>query len=213
MDAWLEQFQTRLTQTFPDEVLFLGLQGSHARNEAGPDSDIDVVVLFRALTPDMLLRYRALLDELPHRERICGFVGGQAEVLAWDPADLFQLVQDTRPLLGSLDFLRPIVAEQAGAAARAGACAIYHACVHNLLHGQQEASLRALYKSAMFTLQALHCRDTGIYLRSHRALASQLQEPGATIAKRALELKDGAPCDLTADSAALFTWAQWAIIH
>lgn len=213
MDIWLEQLQLRLTQTFPDELLLLGLQGSHARGEAGPDSDIDVVVLFRTLTPDMLLRYRALLDELPHRERICGFVGGLAEVLAWDPADLFQLVQDTRPLLGSLDFLRPVVAQQAGAAARAGACAIYHACVHNLLHRQEEASLRALYKSALFTLQALHCRDTGVYLHSHRALAGQLQGVNAAIARRALELRDGAPCDLTADSAALFTWAQWAIIH
>ena len=74
LSPWLDQFRAGLLQTFGPELVFLGIQGSYARGEATPRSDIDVVVILEQLTKEAAGRYRALLDTLPRREQVCGFV-------------------------------------------------------------------------------------------------------------------------------------------
>ena len=74
ISSWLAQMQARILQTFGERVAFIGLQGSFARGEAGPDSDIDLVVILDAVVLEDLARYRALLEEMPLRERSCGFI-------------------------------------------------------------------------------------------------------------------------------------------
>ena len=44
-DSWLTQFVRAVTGAFPGRVECIGLQGSRGSGEAGPDSDIDVVVI------------------------------------------------------------------------------------------------------------------------------------------------------------------------
>lgn len=39
IDSWMALLQDRLLETFGDRVVFVGLQGSHARGEATEGSD------------------------------------------------------------------------------------------------------------------------------------------------------------------------------
>ena len=104
---WMENFLKSLNECFGERVWFVGLQGSFARGEATENSDIDVVVILDELSATDIINYNKMLDTLPHRELICGFLSGKKEILNWEPSDLFQFYYDTKPIKGSLDELLP----------------------------------------------------------------------------------------------------------
>lgn len=190
IEAWLRLWSRAVTAQFGQRVLFLGLQGSRARGEAREDSDIDAVLVLYRLGPEDLAALREALAPLPEREKLCGFVAGREELLAWEPGELFQFCHDTRPVLGSLDFLLPLIGREAAlSSARTGAGAVYHGCAHYLLHGGAPEELEALRKSAFFTLRALHWLGSGVFPASRAALPER---------ERAL---------LSAGPEALFVWA------
>ena len=142
-----------------------------ARGEAREDSDIDTVLVLDRLEASDLAALREALAPLPERGKLCGFVSGRAELLAWEPGELFQFYHDTRPVLGSLDFLLPLLNREAAlSSVRTGAGAVYHGCAHYLLHGGAPEELEALQKAAFFTLRALCWLDTGIFPASRAAL-------------------------------------------
>ncbi len=105
IDVWLGEFRSMLEGTFGDRIEFIGLQGSYSRGEATDKSDIDVVVVLDKLQIEDLYVYDGLLDTLPFREKLCGFISGKSELLNWEPSDLFHLYFDTKPIKGALDFL------------------------------------------------------------------------------------------------------------
>ena len=201
-NAWLEQYRALVLGLFGARVRFLGLQGSRARGEAGPDSDIDVVLVLDRLEPEDLEAYRRGLESLPDRTLVCGFCSGAEELRNWDRGDRFQFWYDTVPLLGRLEdiFTAPNRAD-ARQAALAGACALYHLCVHNSLHGRDPEVLRQAGKSARFALQAAHFARTGVYLRCREDLDAGLA--GADAALWAALRAEGDPASL---AAALLRW-------
>ena len=71
---WMQNFLQALNETFANRVWFVGLQGSYGRGEATETSDIDVVVILNELTDIDIQTYDTMLDKLPHRELICGFL-------------------------------------------------------------------------------------------------------------------------------------------
>ena len=71
---WLASFQLKLKETFGDRVWFVGLQGSYGREEATETSDIDIVVILDELFAADIEIYNAMLNTLPHREMVCGFL-------------------------------------------------------------------------------------------------------------------------------------------
>ena len=111
--AWIDGFSKALNDTFANRVWFVGLQGSYGRDEATETSDIDVVVILDELSASNIQKYNAMLDALPHRELICGFLSGKDELLNWEPSDLFQFYYDTTPIKGSLDELLTVIDEAA----------------------------------------------------------------------------------------------------
>ena len=60
-----------------------------------------------------LQKYRDMLDTLPNRNLICGFVCAKKELLNWEPSDLFQFYYDTTPIKGTLDILLEKIDKQA----------------------------------------------------------------------------------------------------
>lgn len=187
----MSRFASKVEQTFPDRVWFIGLQGSYGRGEATETSDLDVVVILDELRTGDLKTYRNMLDTLPYRERICGFVSGKTELLNWEPSDLFQFYYDTTPIKGSLDLLLDKIDKQAvKRAIKIGACNIYHACVHNYVHERSDDILRSLYKSAVFVVQAVWFSETGIYVKSHAELQKTVNPPSAVLTT-AQNLKNG----------------------
>ena len=170
--TWMNEFLSTINEAFGDRVWFAGLQGSYGRGEATETSDIDVVVILDELSITDVHKYNAMLNTLPYRELICGFVSGKDELLNWEPSDLFQFCNDTTPITGSLDEVTAVVDESAvNRAIKIGACNIYHGCVHNMLHEKSEDILKGLYKSAAFVIQAITFKQTGKYIRSQSAPA------------------------------------------
>ena len=82
--TWMQTFLQTLNETFANRVWFVGLQGSYGRGEATNTSDIDVVVILDELSALDIKTYNNMLNTLPHRELICGFLSGKDEILNWE---------------------------------------------------------------------------------------------------------------------------------
>ena len=209
INIWTDKFLKALNETFPDRVYFVGLQGSYSRGEATDKSDIDMVVILDELSSNDIKTYNEMLDTLPNRELICGFLSGKDEIISWEPSDLFQLYYDTTPIKGSLDEILALLDEGAiNRAIKIGACNIYHGCVHNMIYEKSDDILRGLYKGASFTLQAIAFRSTGKYIRKQTDLLSVLSSEDKVICETFLCLKNGGMVEFDTMSDNLFGWAK-----
>ncbi len=211
IELWIQQYTQAVQRTFSGRIWLVGLQGSYGRGEATAQSDIDVVLVLDELSIADLRQYRTLLDALPQRERVCGFVSGREELLSWEPSDLFQFCHDTTPIVGSLeDLLSRVHQADVLRAVHTGACNLYHMCVHNLVHAQSLEVLQGLYKSAVFVLQAIAFLQTGIYARQKKDLHPLLRAPEQQVLQAALEIREGKefpPDAIQEYSGLLFHWA------
>ena len=212
--AWMKKFLQTLNETFTNCVWFVGLQGSYGRGEATETSDIDIVVILDQLSVTDIQKYNAMLNTLPNRELICGFVSGKDELLNWEPSDLFQFYYDTTPIQGSLDELLAVIDESAvNRAIKIGACNIYHGCVHNMLHEKSQDILKALYKSASFVVQAIAFKQTGKYIKCQSELRDVVTVDERLIVDIFLNLKNGGEIDFNLMSETLFAWSKKWILE
>ena len=212
--AWMNGFLKALNENFENRVWFVGLQGSYGRGEATETSDIDVVVILDELFASDIQKYNAMLDTLPHRELICGFVSGKNELLNWEPSDLFQFYYDTTAIKGSLDELLAFIDETTvNRAIKIGACNIYHGCVHNMLHEKSEDVLKGLYKSASFVVQAIVFTQTGKYIKHQKDLLGVVSTDERSIVENFLKLKNGENVEFEVMSNTLFSWAKKQIVE
>ena len=212
--TWMNEFLGTLNEVFGDRVWFVGLQGSYGRGEATEASDIDVVVILDELAITDVQKYNAMLNTLPHRELICGFVSGKDELLKWEPSDLFQFCHDTTPIKGSLDEVMTVIDEDAvNRAIKIGACNIYHGCIHNMLHEKSEDVLKGLYKSASFVVQATAFKQTRKYIKYLSELLNVVTTDERLIVETFLNLKNGGTIDFNLMSEALFAWSKKCIVE
>ena len=209
INNWITTFLEALKDTFGDRVWFVGLQGSYGRGEALDTSDVDIVVILNQLSASDIHTYNTMLDTLPHRALICGFISGKDELLTWEPSDLFQFYYDTTPIKGTLDELLAVIDETAvGRAIKIGACNIYHGCVHNMLHEKSDDILRGLYKSASFVVQAIVFKQTGKYIKHQKELLLVTSPNEQAVVNTFLHLKNGNAVDFNLMSEALFAWSK-----
>lgn len=209
INAWMNDFIQKLNDVFAGRVWFVGLQGSYGRGEATESSDIDVVVILNELSASDIQTYNEMLDTLPHRELICGFLSGKDEILNWEPSDLFQFYHDTTPIKGSLDDLLPLIDNAAiDRAIKMGAGNIYHGCVHNMLHEKSDEILKGLYKAASFVVQAIVFKQTGNYIKHQSQLLQEASTEERMITETFLKYKNGEAVDFNEASLILFEWAK-----
>ena len=209
INGWMNDFLRKLNDVFTNRVWFVGLQGSYGRGEATESSDIDVVVILEDLSVLDIQTYNDMLDSLPHRELICGFVSGRDEILNWEPSDLFQFYHDTTPIKGSLDDLLPLIDHIAiDRAIKMGAGNIYHGCVHNMLHEKSEEILKGLYKAASFVVQAIVFKQTGNYFKHQSQLLQEASAEEQFITETFLKYKSGETVDFSEASRMLFEWSK-----
>jgi len=176
IQEWIEQFQKEILLNFKERICFIGLQGSYARGEATENSDIDVVVIFDTLTVDDLKQYDQIISQMSYREKICGFLSGRDEIICWEKSDLFQFYYDTKAIYGKLDFILPLIKkENVKQAVLIGGCNIYHACCHNIIHEKSLDILKALFKQAVFVLQAKYFYDAENYVSKKKELIDKLE--------------------------------------
>ena len=169
----------------------------------------DVVVILDELAVSDIQSYNSMLDILPHRELICGFLSGKDEIMNWEPSDLFQFCHDTTPIQGSLDEVISAVDEIAvSRAIKIGACNIFHGCVHNMLYEKSEDILRGLYKSASFVIQAIVFLQTGNYIKHQKELLRVVSSDERVIVDTFLKMKQCGAVDFNLMSEALFAWSK-----
>ena len=209
IDVWVDSFTHKLKSVFENRIEFIGLQGSYGRGEASRTSDIDIVVILDKLQTSDIQIYNDILDTMPHRELICGFVSGKAELLNWEPSDLFQFYYDTTPIVGSIDYILPLIDDTAVTRAiKIGACNIYHGCVHNMLHEKSEDILKGLYKAATFVVQAIVFKQTKRYIKTKEEMLSVANISEQTILENFLKCKSCESVDFDMASRSLFEWAK-----
>ena len=207
--TWMDKFLLKLDETFGERVWFVGLQGSYCRGEATEKSYIDTVVILDELSALDIKIYNNMLDSLPERELICGFLSGKNEILNWEPSDLFQFYYDTKPIKGSLDELLEKIDDSAiERAIKIGVCNIYHGCVHNMLYEKSEEILRGLYKSASFVIQAICFKENGKYITRQKDLLKVVSEDEKRIVETFLHLKKGGAIEFDKMSENLFEWSK-----
>ena len=191
IDAWINEYQRAVENKFGNRIWFIGLQGSYGRGEATEQSDIDMVLILDNISIEDLKAYSDILDTLPERSKACGFISGKEELFSWEPSDLFQFYYDTVPIKGSLDILlNYIQRDDIRRAIHIGACNVYHICVHNLVHEKSLDILKAIYKSAVFILQAIAFYEIGKYERQKSTLQSLLKPKDQNILQSGIELKE-----------------------
>lgn len=209
---WIEIFVNRLEETFKKRIWFVGLQGSYARNETNENSDIDIVVILDKVDIQDLIIYREMLDNLPNRDLICGFISGKEELLDWTAGDLFQFYYDTLPIIGSLDvLLNKITKIDIKNTIKSGACNIYHTLVHNFVHEKSEEILKNIYKSAKFVIQAIYFYQTGKYLKNNTKLIEVLEVPHKIILQNYNKIKINGQVDFEIMSKDIFAWVKQII--
>ncbi len=207
--VWINQFLQTINEIFGNRVWFVGLQGSYSRGEAKETSDIDIVVILDELSVADIQTYNTMLDSLPHRELICGFLSGKKDILNWEPSDLFQFYHDTTPIKGNLDELLALIDNNAvDRAIKIGVCNIFHSCVHNMLYEKSEEILKGLYKSASFVVQAICFKQTGKYISRQKDLLSIISSDERVIIETFLSLRNGETVDFDEMSEVLFIWAK-----
>ncbi|MCM1544643.1 MAG: nucleotidyltransferase domain-containing protein [Ruminococcus sp.] len=211
---WIQMLIEKLETAFAGRIVFIGLQGSYARGEATRNSDIDIVVIFDELTADDMFMYDNILSTMPNRKLACGFISGKDELSNWEPSDLFQFYHDTIPIKGNLDFMLNLISTEAVIRAiKIGACNIYHACVHNMLHEKDMEMLSGLYKSAVFVIQAIYFHNEGVYIRKKSDLLEQIDEQSREIIEVSNRFKMNyvAGDEFIRLSGLLFNWSKSVI--
>lgn len=169
-------------EAFPDRVEFIGLQGSFARGEQNPASDIDTVLILDNVVNRDIERYRGVVSSLPQIPHLCGFFSGRQELLCWDRGELFSFCLDTVPYYNDLYSIvsRP-TRDDARLCAHSTACAIYHECCHNALYDHDACFLRRTCKAAVIAIKADHYADTGVYLSTLSELLAVLKGSHAAV--------------------------------
>lgn len=209
IDLWTKSFLKSLKEIFEKRIYFVGLQGSYGRGEATETSDIDMVVILDQLTSADIKLYSDMLDTLPNREFICGFISGKKELLEWETSDLFQFYYDTTPILGTLDeIFAKIDRVSIERAIKIGACNIYHGCVHNMVFDKSDNILRSLYKSASFVIQAIVFLEAGYYVKCQSDLLKAVKDDNKAILEKTISLKNGDSTEFDTMSEVLFNWAR-----
>lgn len=213
---WLDIFKNEILHSFPDNICCIGLQGSYGRGEASADSDLDLVIIFKSLSMEVLQQYKSLLLRFGDDYKLCGFVGSAEILKSWNEGELLQLYFDTVPVYGNLDFIKDSVTNEAAAKlVLQNSCLIYHACCHNFLFDEEQAILKELYKTAVFTVQAKYYHVHHIYVSKHSELSNVVMGVDKKILETAVNLKmedKFTAKQLTAYSELLLQWSGDNII-
>ncbi len=178
IDNWLNTVTGKLQETFSENLIFIGLQGSYNRGEATTDSDIDLVVILNELDFEDLKTYRKIINEMPNKDLACGFISGKKELQNWSKADLFQFFYDTKSIVGNLeDIIQPPTIEDIKGSIKTSSEALYHSTVHSFVHSSDyPQDLQNLYKMTFFILQAKYFIKTNKYIPTKKELINYLKD-------------------------------------
>ncbi len=215
-NIYIASLTEKLQVAFGDRLIYVGLQGSYLRGEATEDSDIDVMVVLRHMTPADMTVYRCAIDELPDAEKSCGFICGEEELKHWNPLEICHLLHTTRDCYGHLKPLVPAyTAEDVRTFIKLSLGNLYHELCHRYIHRPRVHNIEALpgtYKSVFFILQNLHYLRSGCFIATKQSLLWALKDQDKEILETAMILRDAESYDFDTAFSLLFNWCKHTMI-
>lgn len=212
IQAYLQALITALRRAYGERLVYVGLQGSYLRGEAGEDSDVDVMTVIEALSPSDLRRYRALLETLGIHNKACGILCGRDELRHWNRLELCHLLHTTRDCFGVLsELLPPFTAADTREFIRLSLNNLYHEICHRYVFENDPDGLRRSYRQVFFILQNLCFLETGVFCATGEELLEQARGADRALLLTAADYKRGAAVDGEAAFAELFGWLQETI--
>lgn len=212
IDSYISRLITLLKDRFGARLLYVGLQGSYLRGEATESSDIDIMVVLEKLSVSDLDAYRAIIESLECSDKSCGFICSREDLTAWNPLEMWNLLNGTKDYYGVLRELLPVYTEEdVRNFAKISVNNLYHEICHRYIHGGREENIAYLpgtYKGVFFILQHLYYLRRGAYIASKAELLPLLEGKDRAVLERAMEFSRGIPCDFADSFALLFAWCQ-----
>jgi len=197
VDRWLEVYRDRLLEAFGERLVFAGCQGSWARGEGRPDSDIDAMAVLDRIESEDLATYRDIINGLPHPDHACGIFWSVDELRHHEPrCEVVHHWYGIRVLHGSMDGkVEPPTDADLIAEIRLRMGNSIHAARHYLLFPHDIAgkvhNLHSEFKYAPVTLRWWLLLTTGVYHAKTANLVAALTEPlDKEVARIALEWED-----------------------
>lgn len=184
IEAWRPLALAVLQERFGERLLCVGLQGSHLRGEARPDSDIDLLVVLDHVDLDDLDGFHEAMHAVPEGDKAVGFTCGSDELAAWPTYELAQFEHGTQVWHGDLHALLPDYGEaDIRLGAKVSVANLYHMTNHTYLTMRESPvsdrldALRALLKASFFSLQIVHAVRAGVFVPTKRELLAVLTDP------------------------------------
>lgn len=213
MQDWVRDYVKKLTGAlkaeFGERLLYVGLQGSCMRGEAGENSDIDIMAVLDSLEPADMDAYRRVVKSLEYGDRSCGFLCGRRELAGWNRCEICHLLHTTLDCFGRLSELVPeYTRADVLTYVQLMTGNLYHALCHSRVHGfvpSQEAGkglpetaaslerkaaweeiLPEAFKQVFFILQNKQYLESGRFAVSKAELLELVGGTDAQILKEAL---------------------------
>ena len=211
-DIYIASLTEKLQTAFGDRLIYVGLQGSYLRGEATEDSDIDVMLILRHMSPTDLDTYRRAIEELPDPKKSCGFICGAEEMMHWNPLEICHLLHTTRDCYGHLKSLVPAyTAEDVRTFIKLSLGNLYHELCHRYIHAPRADNIAALpgtYKGVFFILQNLHYLRSGCFVSTKQSLLWALTGQDKEVLEMGMALPTAESYDFDAAFTLLFNWCK-----
>lgn len=212
IQAYITDLTKALKAQFQERLVYVGLQGSYLRGEATETSDIDIMVVIDGLSVSDLQQYRHIIESLPYADRSCGFICSKADLAAWNPLEICNLLYSTKDHYGQLTSLVPgYTKEDVQNFVKMSLNNLYHEICHRYIHNSPEqntAQLPFAYKGVFFILQNLHYLRTGSFINTKGALLKALTGTDQAVLLRSMQLNQGIRHTFEEDFTLLFHWCQ-----
>jgi len=212
IEKYISQLIRELKISFGERLIYVGLQGSYLRGEAGDESDIDIMTVIEGLNIADMDAYREIIKSMPSADKSCGFICSVEDLKHWNPLEMFHLLHSTEDRYGELSGLVPsYTTEDIRNFVKMSINNIYHELCHRYIHGKRENTIAALpdiYKGVFFILQDKYYLTHGEHIGTKKELLEQLYGLDYEVLKRYMDIKAGGVFDHEDSFRLLFTWCQ-----
>ena len=209
LNEYLEKLMAECRSVFGERLLYVGLQGSYLRGEAGENSDLDFMVIIDGFSVHDMDEYREMLKRIGDYDKSCGFICGKEEMKLWNPLEVCQLLHTTKDIYGVLsEFLPEATFEDEVNYVNLSLGNLYHELCHRYIHSDREKNVRKFRgtcKGFFFLIQNLYFLESGDFVSTKKELKQKVSKEDSEILSMA-ELPDDYDFDKAYDC--LFKWCQ-----
>lgn len=183
VDEWVRDFLSKLKDKFGDRLIFVGHHGSWARGEAGPESDIDSMVVVDRIDDADLAAFRDIASSMPDADKLgSGILMSVSELKQTPPSYLVQFFYGRNVLYGSIEgIVDPPTSQDLIQDIRIKADDNLHTVRHYLLYPHDLPvvvhRLKYHFKNCFYALQSWFLLTRGEFINTKKEIMEYLDSP------------------------------------